>query len=170
MVYKRFGTLIFIRIIFLCLSIFVLFYLFNETKLIATTFIVFVIIIIQIYSIIYFVQKTNREIARFFSSIKYSDFSQSFKSNIKGSAFEELSSSFSEVIDEFRKARTEKEEHFRYLQTVVQHVSIGLMAYTSGGNVELINNAAKRLMKINNIKNISELSIVNGSLLKPCQK
>lgn len=170
MVYKRFGTLIFIRIIFLCLSIFVLFYLFNETKLIATTFIVFVIIIIQIYSIIYFVQRTNREIARFFSSIKYSDFSQSFKSNIKGSAFEELSSSFSEVIDEFKKARTEKEEHFRYLQTVVQHVSIGLMAYTSGGNVELINNAAKRLMKINNIKNISDLSIVNGSLVEALSK
>lgn len=166
MVYKRFGTIIFLRIIFLCLSIFVLFYLLNETKLIATTFIVFVIIIIQIYSIIYFVQKTNREIARFFSSIKYSDFSQSFRSTLKGSAFEELSSSFAEVIEEFRRTRTEKEEHFRYLQTVVQHVSIGLIAYTSDGNIELINNAAKRLMKINNIKNISELSKVSSALVE----
>jgi nitrogen fixation/metabolism regulation signal transduction histidine kinase len=116
------------------------------------------------------VQRTNREIARFFSSIKYSDFSQSFKTTIKGSAFEELSSSFSEVIDEFRKARTEKEEHFRYLQTVVQHVSIGLMAYTSDGNVELINNAAKHLMKINNIKNISDLSVVSDSLVEAISK
>jgi nitrogen fixation/metabolism regulation signal transduction histidine kinase len=170
MVYKRFGTIVFVRIIFLSLSIFVLFYLFDETKLIATTFIVFIIIIIQIYSLIHFVQKTNREIARFFSSVKYSDFSQSFKFNIKGSAFEELSSSFSEVIDEFRKARTEKEEHFRYLQTVVQHVSIGLLAYTSDGNVELINNAAKRLIKINNIKNISELSAISNSLLEALLK
>lgn len=170
MVYKRFGTIVFVRIIFLSLSIFVLFYLFDETKLIATTFIVFIIIIIQIFSLTHFVQKTNREIARFFSSIKYSDFSQSFKFNIKGSAFEELSSSFWEVIDEFRKARTEKEEHFRYLQTVVQHVSIGLMAYTSDGNVELINNAAKRLIKINNIKNISELSAISSSLLEALLK
>jgi nitrogen fixation/metabolism regulation signal transduction histidine kinase len=170
MVYKRFGTVIFIRIIFLCLSIFVLFYLLDETKLIATTFIVFVIIIVQIYSIIHFVEKTNREIARFFSSIKYSDFSQSFKTNIKGSAFEELSSSFSEVIEEFRKARTEKEEHFRYLQTVVQHVGIGLLAFTPDGNIELINNAAKRLLKINNIKNISGLSVVSGSLVEALTK
>jgi nitrogen fixation/metabolism regulation signal transduction histidine kinase len=170
MVYKRFGTIVFARIACLCISIFVFFYLIDETKLIATTFIVFVIIILQVFSLIYFVQKTNREIARFFSSIKYSDFSQSFRSNIKGSAFEELSSSFSEVIDEFKKARTEKEEHFRYLQTVVQHVSIGLMAYTSGGNVELINNAAKRLLKINNIKNISELSTVSNPLLEALLK
>jgi two-component system, NtrC family, nitrogen regulation sensor histidine kinase NtrY len=166
MVYKKFGTIILIRIIFLSLSIFALFYLLDETKLIATTFIVFVLIVIQIYAIIYFVKKTNREITRFFNSIKYSDFSQSFKSNIKGSAFEELSTSFSEVIEEFRKARTEKEEHFRYLQTVVQHVSIGLVAYTSDGNVELINNAAKRLLNITKIKNISELSVINSSLVE----
>jgi nitrogen fixation/metabolism regulation signal transduction histidine kinase len=170
MVYKRFGTIVFLRIIFLSLSIFVLFYLFDETKLIATTFIVIIIIIGQIYSLTHFVQKTNREIARFFSSVKYSDFSQSFKFTIKGSAFEELSSSFSEVIDEFRKARTEKEEHFRYLQTVVQHVSIGLMAYTSDGNVELINNAAKRLIKISNIKNITELSVISSSLVQALLK
>jgi nitrogen fixation/metabolism regulation signal transduction histidine kinase len=170
MVYKRFGTIILIRIIFLSISIFALFYLLDETKLIATTFIVFVLIVIQIYAIIYFVKKTNREITRFFNSIKYSDFSQSFKSNIKGSAFEELSTSFSEVIEEFRKARTEKEEHFRYLQTVVQHVSIGLVAYTSDGNVELINNAAKRLLNITKIKNISELSAINSNLVEALTK
>lgn len=170
MVYKRFGTVIFIRIIFLCLSIFLLFYLLDETKLVATTFIVFVIIIVQVYSIIHFVERTNREIARFFNSIKYSDFSQSFKTNIKGSAFEELSSSFSEVIEEFRNARTEKEEHFRYLQTVVQHIGTGLLVFTSDGNIELINNSAKRLLKINNIKNISGLSAVNGSLVEALTK
>ncbi|MDR3627552.1 MAG: hypothetical protein P4L45_11995, partial [Ignavibacteriaceae bacterium] len=170
MVYKRFGTVIFIRIIFLCLSIFLLFYLLDETKLVATTFIVFVIIIVQIYSIIHFVERTNREIARFFNSIKYSDFSQSFKTNIKGSAFEELSSSFSEVIEEFRNARTEKEEHFRYLQTVVQHIGTGLLVFTSDGNIELINNSAKRLLKINSIKNISGLSAVNGSLVEALTK
>lgn len=165
MVFKRFSLIIFVRTLILCLSIAVLFYLFNETKLIATTFIVMVLIIVQVYQLIYFVQKTNREIARFFSSIKYSDFSQSFRSGIKGSSFEELSSAFSEVIEEFRKTRTEKEEHYRYLQIIVQHVGVGLMAFTTDGKVELMNNAAKRLFKINGLKNISELSSISKPLV-----
>ncbi len=166
MVYKRFSLSIISRTILLCATIFLLFYLISETTLYATITIVSVIIITEIYSLIKFVEKTNKDISRFFNSIKYSDFSQSFKPNIKGSAFEELSSSFTGVIEEFQKTRTEKEEHARYLQTIVQHVGIGLMAFTSDGNVELINTAAKKLLKIYSIKNISELSALSGTLVK----
>jgi nitrogen fixation/metabolism regulation signal transduction histidine kinase len=123
------------------------------------------LIIAQIYSLIHYVQRTNRDIARFFDSIKYSDFSQSFRTNVKGSSFEDLNGAFSDVIEEFRKARTEKEEHYRYLQIVVQHVGIGLMAFTQDGDVELMNTAAKKLLKARGIDNISELSIVSPSLV-----
>jgi two-component system, NtrC family, nitrogen regulation sensor histidine kinase NtrY len=165
MVYKRFSISIISRTILLCVTIFLLFYLISETTLYATITIVSIIIIIEIYSLIKFVEKTNKDISRFFNSIRYSDFSQSFKPHIKGSAFEELSSAFTGVIEEFQKTRTEKEEHARYLQTIVQHVGIGLMAFTSDGNVDLINTAAKKLLKIHGLKNISELSGLSSNLV-----
>jgi nitrogen fixation/metabolism regulation signal transduction histidine kinase len=170
MVYKRFSVVIIARTILLCLSILGLFFLLVSTNLYATIFIVILIIAYQVYSLIQFVQKTNRDIARFFDSIKYSDFTQSFKSTLKGSAFEELNRSFSEVMEEFRKTRTEKEEHFRYLQTVVQHVGIGLLAYTDDGNIELINNAAKKLFKVNGLKNISDLAAFSKALEEALKK
>lgn len=165
MVFKRFSVTVFIRTVLICLSAFVLIFILSKTSFIATPFIVALLIIGQIYSLIHYVQKTNREIARFFDSIKYSDFSQSFRTSVKGSSFEELNNSFSEVIEEFRKARSEKEEHYRYLQIVVQHVGIGLMAFTQDGNVELINTAAKKLLKVHGINNISELSGISPSLV-----
>lgn len=165
MVFKRFSIIIISRTAVLCGSVFLLFYLLSETSLIATTFIVASLIGMQVYSLIHVVQKTNRDIARFFSSIRYSDFSQSFVSNVKGSSFEELSGAFAEVIEEFKKTRTEREEHYRYLQTVVQHVGIGLMAFTAKGDVELLNVAAKRLLKVHAIKNVSELSAVSKPLV-----
>ena len=170
MVFKRFSIIIIARTIVLCGSVFLLFYLISETVLVATTFIVAVLIVVQIYSIIHFVQKTNRDTARFFSSIKYSDFSQSFVTNIKGASFDELSSAFAGVMDQFKQTRREREENFRYLQTVVQHVGIGLMAYTSEGEVELLNIAAKRLLRVNTVKNIAELSSVNISLVEALKK
>jgi nitrogen fixation/metabolism regulation signal transduction histidine kinase len=170
MVFKRFGVIVFLRTIVLCVSAFILIYLLTRTSFIATPFIVALIIVAQMYSLVHYVQKTNRDIARFFDSIKYSDFSQSFRSTVKGSSFEELSNAFSEVIDEFRKTRAEKEEHYRYLQIVVQHIGIGLLAFTQDGSVELTNTAVKRLLKVNNIKNIAELSNVSPSLVAALQK
>ena len=170
MVFKRFGVIVFLRTMILCVSVFVLIYLLTRTSYVATPFIVALIIVAQMYSLVHYVQKTNRDIARFFDSIKYSDFSQSFRSTVKGSSFEELNNAFSEVIDEFRKTRAEKEEHYRYLQIIVQHIGIGLLAFTQDGTVELTNTAVKRLLKVNNIKNIAELSNVSPSLVAALQK
>lgn len=165
MVFKRFSVAVFIRTVLICLSAFLLIYILTKTSFIATPFIVALLIIAQIYSLIHYVQKTNRDIARFFDSIKYSDFSQSFRTNVKGSSFEELNSAFSEVIEEFRKARAEKEEHYRYLQIVVQHVGIGLMAFTQDGNVELMNTAAKKLLKVHGVDNISALARISPAFV-----
>lgn len=164
MVFRRFSVVVFARTVVLCLSVFVLIYLITKTTFVATPFIVSLLIIAQIYSLMHYVQKTNRDIARFFDSIKYSDFSQSFHTTIRGSSFEELNKAFSDVIEEFRRARSEKEEQYRYLQIVVQHVGIGLIGYTAEGRVELMNTAAKRLLKVNNVQNISDLKSVSKRL------
>jgi signal transduction histidine kinase len=132
------------------------FFLF-KTNLYAALFILGILIIYQIYALIRYVEKTNRDLTRFLQSIKYSDFSQTFKDDGLGSSFEVLRKAFNEVMNAFRKTRTEKEEHYRYLQTVVQHIGIGLIAFQPSGEVELINTAAKRLLKVPHLKNIKSL-------------
>ncbi len=54
-----------------------------------------------------------------------------------------LNAEFNKVISEFKKHRAEKEEHSNYLQTVVQHVSVGIITYTKDGKIDIINNALK---------------------------
>jgi nitrogen fixation/metabolism regulation signal transduction histidine kinase len=164
MVFKRFSLLITFRIVILFLTIALEIYLILNSQLYATIFILFIIIVLQIYFLIKFVGRTNKEIVRFLDSIKYSDFSQNFNLRLKGSSFEDLSNSFSTVINKFQNTRAEKEEHYRYLQTVVQHIGIGLMAFTPDGEIELINSAAKKIFKLNAFKNINELSHINKDL------
>ena len=176
MVYKSFSINCIIRVLTIAASIYLFFYLLFQTSLYATTLIVALISIYLVYALLQFVQKTNRDLTRFFNAIRYSDFSQSFTSILRGSDFEELNTAFNEVIKEFQHARMEKEEHFRYLQTVVQHVGIGLIAFKQDGEVELINNAARRLLKVSNLRNLYDLEprrteLVNKLLnLKPGEK
>lgn len=170
MVFKRFSIAVSLRIALLCISVFALFYLLAESNLIVTTFIFVLLIIYQVFLLVNFVQKTNRELARFFNSIKYSDFAQSFNTAIKGSSFEELDNAFYNVIEEFRKNRTEKEEHYRYFQTIVQHVGIGVLVFKNNGEIEMMNTEAKRLLKVTNIKNISALAEISKPLVESLRK
>ncbi len=163
---KNFKIGLIVRIILLSLTIFLLFLVYDNTEFTASVVILAILIIYQVYSLTKYIDLTNRELTKFFLSIKYSDFSHNFKRTKYGKSFNELMTSFDEVIQKFQAARSEKEESHRYLQTVVQHVGIGLISYDQNGKVEFINNAAKRLLNITHLNTIDGLNKVSANLYK----
>jgi len=166
MVYKRFRIVLISRVLLLGAFIFLFYYLILQTSYYAATFIVAVIIIYQIATLIQYVEKTNRDLSRFLDAIKYSDFSQTFISTGLGSSFNELKEAFNEVILKFQETRSEKEEHFRFMQTIVQHVGIGLISFDISGEVNLVNTAAKRILNVPYLKNIQSLKSFSESLVE----
>ena len=166
MIHRNFKFQITLRILFLASFIYVFFFLLLNSELYVTLIIVAALIIYQVFSLIRFVDTTNRRLSRFLQAIRHADFSQSFSSLGLGSSFRELNESFAEVIRDFQQIREEKEEHYRYLQTVVEHVGIGLIAFYKNGEVELINRAAKRLLRVPRLRNISSLEILSKDLVK----
>jgi two-component system nitrogen regulation sensor histidine kinase NtrY len=163
---KRFDINCIIRVLLLSGTVCLLAYLVFKTCFIAAAMFTGLIAGYQIFSLIRYVTKTNRDLTRLLQSIKYSDFSQSFTNNLKSSGFEELHAAFTEVIKEFQRAKLEKEEHLRFLQTIVDHVGIGLIAFNPAGEVELLNNAAKKLLKIPRLGNIRDLETVSPKLVQ----
>ena len=164
MVLKKFYINCIIRVLSLSATLCLLAYLFFKTEFIAAAIFICLLAVYQIIAMIRYVTKTNRDLTRFLQSIKYSDFSQSFTNHLKGSGFEELHAAFSQVSKDFQRAKLEKEEHFRFLQTIVDHVGIGLIAFNPAGEVELINNAAKKLLKIPRLGNIRDLDSISSKL------
>lgn len=161
---KRFYVNCVIRVLLLGGSLCLLAFLLFKTEFIAASIFLGLISAYQIFSLIRYVTKTNRNLNRFLLSIKHSDFSQSYTNQLKGSGFDELNTAFSEVTKEFQQAKIEKEEHFRFLQTIIDHVGIALIAFNSDGEVELINNAAKKLLKIPRLGNIKDLESISPAL------
>ena len=120
-----------------------------------------VFILVNIYKQI---DQTNRALLRFLQSIKYSDFSQTFTTKKRGKTFDDLNDSFNEVMNQFRKTRSEKEEQNRYLQTVLRHVGVGLIAFDTTGKIEFINPAARKILGINQISHLNILDQFEDSL------
>ena len=122
------------------------------------------ILFAQIFLIIKYIEQTNRKLSRFFDNIKYNDFTSSFVSENTGESFIQLNESFNHVITQFQKTRAEKEEHFNQLQTIIQHISIGILTYRKDGTIDIYNNVVKKIFKINNFKKIQDLSIIEEKL------
>ncbi len=121
---------------------------------------------IQTYGIYYYVVNTNRKLIRFFESIQYSDFTLKFRSdNHMGTSFQDINKQLNDVLEAFRQARAEREASLHYINTIVQHVNVGLISFSTTGNIELINSAAFRILGVYRLRNISELSKVHPDLV-----
>jgi len=164
MIFKKFRINIILRVVFLLLSSYLFFYVLLQTDFWASAIIVAFLVILQTISLIRYAEQTNKYLVRFLEAIKYSDFSHSFSISGLGSSFDELKNSFTEVIAAFQKSRAEKEEHYRYLQNVIQHIGIGLIAFKTSGDVKMLNSAAKKLFGISQLKNIQSLNEVSEEL------
>ena len=116
-------------------------------------------------------ESTNRQLFHFFDAIKHSDFVSGFKKADKlGRSFRELNSAFDGVLGIFRQTRAEKEEHLQYLNTVVQHVGTGLLSFNKQGKIELINNAARRILLASQLVNINQFKETHPILFDALKK
>jgi nitrogen fixation/metabolism regulation signal transduction histidine kinase len=165
MAFRSFRLNVTVRCIALAASLFLLFYLLTQTALYATSTVVALVVIYQVYALIHYAEKTNQELLRFLLSIRYADFTQTFSAKGRGRSFDELSTAFSEVVNQFQKIRADKEEHSLYLQTVVQHIGVGLIAFTPDGAVTLINNASKRILGVNQLIDVRSLKRLSEELV-----
>lgn len=164
MIFKNFRLQVAFRVILLAIVITLVAALSNNESLRITWFLLLALAIFQVYELIRFAERTNRKLAQFFQSIRYSDFSTTFSDPKLGKSFSNLNQEFNEVITEFRKNRAEKNEHYNYLLTVVQHINIGIITFHPDGKVDLFNNSVKKLLKINSLRNVKDLSKISEEL------
>jgi len=166
MVFRHFRIQIISRVLILCVTILAAAWLLSATEKYVTTGMVILLFILQVIFLIRFVEKTNRTMAEFLQAIEYDDFTQSFGNVAGGKSFDELNQAFVKVSANFREIRLGREENYRYLQAVVQHVGVGMVAFQDSGEVELFNSTAKKTLQLAYLKNISDLSSISPELLE----
>lgn len=165
MFFNDFRFRVAFRVVLLALSVGLIMYMVTRPNMFFAAGLTVFIILLQLLELYRFTSQTNRKLTRFLESVKYSDFISGFANDNKlGKSFRELNTAFNEVLEAFRKARSEKEESWQYLNTVVQQVRTGILSFDGDGDVQLINANAKRFVGLTHIKNLKELQAVNLKL------
>ena len=123
-----------------------------------------IILLILVFELFRYTEQSNRKLTRFLEYVKHGDFSPTFSDDNLSDSFSNLNASFNAIIKELKSNRTSKEEHLSYLQTVVSHISIGVLVFKENGKVDMFNNAASELLGISDLRYINDLSTVSEKL------
>jgi two-component system, NtrC family, nitrogen regulation sensor histidine kinase NtrY len=165
MVFRNFKINSIFRILLLTASIFLFVYTILQYSYNITPFLIGLLILIQIILLFRYIDRVNRDLTTFLESIRFSEFSLTFQTRGLGSSFDDLNKAFNNVINDFQKVRSEKEEHFQYLQSIVQNIDVSILAYQRDGTVEMVNKAAKKLFQVSSLRNIHTLNILSNELV-----
>ena len=104
------------------------------------------------------------------SSIVFEESSQTFKTNSNGTAEYQLCKKMNEAWSGFKQSRPEKDSDYQFFRNIVQHVGIGLLTFKKDGSVQIINSAARKLLRVGQIQNISQLNEQSPTLVDAIQK
>jgi len=147
MAYSRFQLGIVLRVLVLVATLALLAWGLTHTGWYVTILMLSAASIAQVVTLLQFVNRSGREMARFLGAVAFDDASVTFSALSTDSAFGELSAAMTRVVNQLRRGRAEREEQAQYLQTLIAHVPVALVMIDERGQIELLNLAARRLFE-----------------------
>ena len=167
--FKRFSLLIATRTILVMLALLFLTQAVMHEGYHATTLLLSAVIIIQFFEIIRFISRTNAELVRFFDAVRHADFSQRFELKSLGTGFDELGSTFTDILQRIQTVRSNQEAELRHSKAIIEHVPVPLLSIDNNGKITLLNHSIRRLFGTNIVTHIDDMAQFNEHFPKKLQ-
>ncbi|MFC2151815.1 PAS domain-containing sensor histidine kinase [Bacteroidota bacterium] len=123
-----------------------------------------VILIIQVYLLLNYINRFNREVANFFSALKTNDASYAFHDK----AFPYISEKFRNDIESVRNQlfdiTEQKQIQQSYLKTLIENSRTGIISVGQQGKIDIINRSALEILNIKSISNLKALNSIHAGL------
>ena len=119
----------------------------------------------QVRELVRAVEKSNENLTNFLDSIRFDDLSSSFKTDSQDPTIQRLHLELNEAIQKLRVSRKEKDSEYQFFKNIVQHVGIGILTFKRDGAIQIINTAAKKLLKVNRAETVEDLREVDDALV-----
>jgi len=122
--------------------------------------------VLQAWLLVNKVNKTNMDLEKFFSSVDDHDSSVRFSENTMNSSFRKLHDRMNNLNTVIQNVKIENERTSQFLQSVVDHVDIGLLSFDINGTIGIFNRAARRYLQVQQLWQLSALKTINDELFK----
>jgi len=166
MVYKRLYIQVIIRVALLLSTCIILARIMSSPGYIHASIVVSGLLIIETVELIWYLNRTNRQLAQFFTLLLDRASTQKIDGIESGGSFRDLSLRLEEINRLFQKERREKETQHNYLNYLIEHIGVGIITFGDDGKIDLINPAAKAIFAEKNIPELATLNKFNSEFEK----
>ncbi|WP_179957669.1 sensor histidine kinase [Exilibacterium tricleocarpae] len=104
--------------------------------------------------------------AQFLACIAHDDFSTTITNRAADKNHLSLAKAQKIITEKLQQLKAEKSIQHEYLHLVIEHVETALICFDQSNNVEMINNAAKKLLKATFIPSLKKISSIDPALAK----
>ena len=122
------------------------------------------ILIGQVFTLITFINRTNRKIAYFFDAIKNEDFTLRFPEGVTIDSFKELNKSLNRVNGLIQEVHLQLQFREQYYQEILKQASIGIMTFNDKGHILFANPTLEHLLDYTPLNHIKQLKQVDEKL------
>jgi nitrogen fixation/metabolism regulation signal transduction histidine kinase len=120
----------------------------------------------QVIQLVKVFEESNENIASFLDAISFDDLSSSFKTDSKDPSVQRLHKELNEAIANLRTKRNERDSEFQFFKNIVQHVGIGLLTFKKDSSIQIMNTAARRLLRVSRADSLNDLREVSEPLVE----
>jgi two-component system, NtrC family, nitrogen regulation sensor histidine kinase NtrY len=157
----RFRRLAFVQVLLLVATLSILAWTLVMTGHVAVPLVIGIVAALQFALLLRFVEKHIDTLEEFFHAVNYEDFTQHF---VTDDVDAELKRAFNQVIERFQDARADRDVQANYLELVVRHIPVPLIAVRGDGSLRLVNNPARWLTGLVAFNHLDDLSALGGDL------
>lgn len=152
------------RIVLLAVTLFFLSYTMLDEWGVFMTSLFIILVIFQIILLVRFSESSFKKVRTFLDNIKQDNYTQVYPVKFDGTETDDLHIEFNAILAKLKEDQAEKEANYQYFRSVFKHLSIGLLTYGENGEIQIFNVAAKRILNVDDLKNISEIENINKEL------
>ena len=118
------------------------------------------------YAIYRYILHSARAMAQFIWSVRYSEFlsSPAAHPNAPQTLPEELLTEMQDALEHYRSNLQKKESQLQYFQALANHIDMAVLVYAPDGQMEWINEAAKRLIHMEHPRTVDDLTEFHPNL------
>jgi len=158
---KKFYIQIILRIILIlvnCLSIIP--FILKEEKLFTILGLGF-LFLLQIFLLLQYINKFNRDVADFFAALKTNDASFAFHDKVFSNIDEGFRNNIEHIRNQLFNITERKEIQQSYFKTVIENTQTAIITVGENGKIDIINHSALKLLNINRISNIKAIENIH---------
>lgn len=115
------------------------------------------LIVLQAWLLVNYVNNTNTDLEKFFSSVQDHDSSIRFSGKTANASFKKLHDRMNNLNAVIQRIKIENERKGHFLQSMVDQVDFGLLSFDHSGKIGIYNHAALRYLQLQSPRQLTSL-------------